>query len=190
MFSEDEVENVGPDLQEDNIVDSGEVNPGEEVDMFDPGEGTSSGNKSRSRTSQWRFENKILEAANHDAQAIAGAHQKVLPNKDAAYVAKRISTDPHLGEPLRKYIKKLDKDLEKMNDEINLDEEGEIPSPIKCLAFMLGSFTCHVQNETHDHIISISSVMEFLIWWVKISYIFCKAFTMYLNLEFHIQFLT
>ena len=86
MFSEDEVENVGPDLQEDNIVDSGEVNPGEEVDMFDPGEGTSSGNKSRSRTSQWRFENKILEAANHDPQAIAGAHQKVLPNKDAAYV--------------------------------------------------------------------------------------------------------
>ena len=158
MVSEDEVENVGPDLQEDNIVDSGGVNLGdvnldedvglvEDADMFDPGEGTSSGIKSRSRTSQWRVENKILEAANHDPQAIAGAHQKVLPNKDAAYVAKRISNDPHLGEPLRKYIKKLDKDLEKMNDEINLDEEGEIPSPIKCLAYMLGLFTCHVLNE-------------------------------------------
>ena len=145
-------------MQEDNIVDSGEVNLGdvnlgedvglvEDVDMFDPGEGTSSGNNSRSRTSQWRFEKKILEAANHDPQAIAGAHQKVLPNKDAAYVAKRISTDPHLGEPLRKYIKKLDKDLERMGDELYRDEDGENVSPIRALAYLLGLCTCHVQNQ-------------------------------------------
>ena len=119
----------------------------EQLDMFDPGEGTSSGPQVRSRSSLFRDQQKILNAANHDPIAIGKAHQTVLPNKDAAYVAKRISTDPHLGEPLRKYIKKLDKDLERMDDELYRDEDGENVSPIRALAYLLGLCTCHVQNQ-------------------------------------------
>ena len=155
-----EVENLGADMSAENpgegpstsILDLAEemqdVSVDEQLDMYDPGEGTSSGPQVRSRSSLFRDQKKILDAANHDPIAIGKAHQTVLPNKDAAYVAKRISTDPHLGEPLRKYIKKLDQNLEKMNDEFNRDEDGEKwenPSPIRCLAYMLGFFTCHVQ---------------------------------------------
>ena len=113
-----------------------EDNPGKGI--FDPGEGTSSGVNSRSRTSLWRDQQKILNAANHDPDAISKAHQTILPTADAAYVAKRISSDPHLGEPLRKYIKKLDHDLQDMNDEFGRYEDDEIVSPIKALAYLLG----------------------------------------------------
>ena len=152
------MESLGADMSAENpgegttnsILDEEmqDVSVDEQLDMFDPGEGTSSGPQVRSRSSLFRDQKKILDAANHDPIAIGKAHQTVLPNKDAAYVAKRISADPHLGEPLRKYIKKLDKDLEKMDDELNRDEDGEKwdkPSPIRCLAYMLGFFTCHVQ---------------------------------------------
>ena len=143
-------EDIGMDMQEDNVIDSNESNLlADKIagisDEFDPGEGTSSGSKSRSRTSQWRDQKRILDAANNDPVAISKAHQAVLP-PDASYVAKRISDDPNLGGPLRKYIKKLDRDLEKMNDELWRNEDGENVSPISCLAYMLGIFTCHVQN--------------------------------------------
>ena len=52
------MENVGPDLLEDN--------PGEGTStaFIDPGEGTSSGYKFRSEASQWRDRQKILEVVN------------------------------------------------------------------------------------------------------------------------------
>ena len=137
-----------------------EDNPGKGI--FDPGEGTSSGVNSRSRTSLWRDQQKILNAANHDPDAISKAHQTILPTADAAYVAKRISSDPHLGEPLRKYIKKLDKDLERMDDELYRDEDGENVSPIRALGYLLGLCTCHVQNQKSIDIPYGPSMMYYL----------------------------
>ena len=94
-----EVEHLGADMSADNpgegqstsILDLAKEMEVDSVDMFDPGEGTSSGPQFRSRTSLFRDQKKILDAANHDPVAIGKAHQTVLPNKDAAYVAKRIS---------------------------------------------------------------------------------------------------
>ena len=53
-------------------------------------------------------------------------------------MVKRVLEDPDLAEPLCKYIKKLDEDLAKMNDELGRDEDGEKLTPIKCLAYLLG----------------------------------------------------
>ena len=56
----------------------------------------------------------------------------------SAKVVKRVLDDPHLGEPLYKHIKKLDENLAKMNDEFGRDEDGEIVTPIRALAHLLG----------------------------------------------------
>ena len=55
------MENVGPDMLEDNIKDPGE---GTSTTFIDPGEGTSSGYKFRSEASQWRDRHAILEVVN------------------------------------------------------------------------------------------------------------------------------
>ena len=55
------MENVGPDMIEDNIKDTGE---GTSTSFVDPGEGTSSGYKFRSKASQWRDQQAILEVVN------------------------------------------------------------------------------------------------------------------------------
>ena len=117
-----EVEDVGPDLESDPVT---------------------SDYKSRSRTTKWRFENKILEAANNDPDAVLGTAKRVLnqdkDNPAAASVIKQIIDDPSLGAPLAKYLKRMEKEMERMNDELNRDESGRI-SPISCLAYLLGSF--------------------------------------------------
>ena len=56
----------------------------------------------------------------------------------SAKVVKRVLDDPHVGEPLYKHIKKLDADLAKMDDEFGRDEDGEIVTPIRALAYLLG----------------------------------------------------
>ena len=83
-----------------------------------------------------------MDDANHDEDLVLATGEKVLKskNKSAAKVLSRLADDPHLGEPLLKHIKKLDNDLEKMNDELGRDEEGMMDSPIKCLAYLLGFF--------------------------------------------------
>ena len=117
-----EVEDVGPDLESDPVT---------------------SGYNSQSRTTKWRFENKILEAANNDPDAVLGTAKRVLnldkDNLAAASVIKRVIDDPSLGEPLAKYLKRMEKEMERMNDELNRDESGRI-SRISCLAYLLGSF--------------------------------------------------
>ena len=51
-------------------------------------------------------------------------------------MVKRVLEDPSLGEPLAKYLKKLERDLEIMNDNLSRDEEGV--SIVECLAYLLG----------------------------------------------------
>ena len=48
-----------------------------------------------------------------------------------------------------------------MDDELNRDEDGEKwenPSPIRCLAYMLGFFTCHVQAQNTGCLVKVGSV--------------------------------
>ena len=103
-----------------------------------PGEGTSSGYKFRSISSQRRDRIEILEAANYDEDALFATTNNVVKakNKDAGHVVKRVLEDPSLGEPLAKYLKKLERDLEIMNDNLSRDEEGA--SIVECLAYLLG----------------------------------------------------
>ena len=125
-------------MLEDNIKDPGE---GTSTSFIDPGEGTSSGYKFRSEASQWRDRQEILEAANYDEDALFATVESVAKTKNgakSAKVVKRVLDDPHLGEPLYKYIKKLDENLAKMNDEFGRDEDGEIVTPIRALAHLLG----------------------------------------------------
>ena len=101
------------------------------------------GYKARSTTSQWRDQNKVLGAAKHDPDLVMATAQKVMKSRTTAgsNVVKRIYDDPRLGEPLLKYAKKLEADLEKMDDDLTgWDENGERVTPIKCLAYLLGLF--------------------------------------------------
>ena len=82
-----------------------------------------------------------LEAANYDEDALFAAVESVAKSKNgakSAKVVKRVLDDPHVGEPLYKHIKKLHADLAKMDDEFGRDEDGEIVTPIRALAYLLG----------------------------------------------------
>ena len=121
-----------------NIInDPGE---GTSKSFIEPGEGTS-GYKFRSHASQWRDRQTIYEAANFDKDALFATTESVAKAENgvtSAKVVKRVLDDPDLAEPLCKYIKKLDEDIAKMNDEFGRDEDGEKLTPIKCLAYLLG----------------------------------------------------
>ena len=110
------MEKVGPDMLEDNVID-----PGESSSFLDPGEGTSSRYDSRSHASQWRDRRSVFEAAHNDPDTVFATAESLVKDKNgvkSAKVVKRVFEDPHLGEPLYKYIKKLDEDYGNMGCQV------------------------------------------------------------------------
>ena len=159
-----QVENVGPDLSADDpmIGDVSETTVdveivGQDLSTDDPMTGDISqttfeaeeldcgGYAARSSSSQWRDQQKILDAANHDPDAVIGTARTVLKNGPAgmpgANLLKKVHDDPRLGEPLLKYAKKLEENLEKMESDLKgWDENGKKITPIECLAYLLGFY--------------------------------------------------
>ena len=94
------------------------------------------GYSDQSQPTQWRTQQKVLKAANHDRDAVLATGVKVLKaeNTNSAYVLKRVSENPNVGDYLAKCLKKMDKEL-------SMDEDGERITPISCLAYLLGEFS-------------------------------------------------
>lgn len=148
--SQVEVEDIGEDLGADGFI-----KPSEPEEMSNVLEAnfetptTSTGFKSRSEATQWRHKQKILKAADHDRDAVLSAGVTVLKNEspEAAFVLKRLSDDPNLAKPLAKFVKDLDKNYAKMDDNLHgWDENNQKVTPIKCLAYLLGLFPYYAHD--------------------------------------------
>ena len=94
------------------------------------------GYRDRSYSTQWRTQQKILKAADHDFDAVLATGVKVLKaeNTNSAYVLTRLQDDPNVGDYLAKCLKKMD-------DELSKDEDGNRVTPISCLAYLLGLYS-------------------------------------------------
>ena len=135
-----DVEIVGPDLSADDPMIGDVPETTVETEELDCG-----GYAARSSSSQWRDQQNILEAANHDPDAVIGTARTVLKTGPAgmpgANLLKKVYDDPRLGEPLLKYAKKLEENLEKMESDLKgWDENGKKVTPIECLAYLLGFY--------------------------------------------------
>ena len=172
-----QVENVGPDLSVDDPMIGGDASEttvnveivDQDLSADDPMTGDISqttveteeldcgGYAARSSSSQWRDQQKILDAANHDPDAVIGTARTVLKTGPAgmpgANLLKKVYDDPRLGEPLLKYAKKLEENLEKMESDLKgWDENGKKVTPIECLAYLLGFYYALFLNNFYERV--------------------------------------
>ena len=172
-----QVENVGPDLSADDPIIGGDASEttvnveivDQDLSADDPMTGDISqttveteeldcgGYAARSSSSQWRDQQKILDAANHDPDAVIGTARTVLKTGPAgmpgANLLKKVYDDPRLGEPLLKYAKKLEENLEKMESDLKgWDENGKKVTPIECLAYLLGFYYALFLNNFYERV--------------------------------------